>query len=342
MPALNSDFKDYFKILQIDSDADLEVITAAYYALMKKYHPDVSNSKNLDYVKEINEAYEILSDNLKRKNYKNKYNLTTKENQVIIKEVSKEPYFSKRNNLKDIELRLKEKEEELNKKEMSINIKMKFMKEFGSISNNGEVNRRYFDIESLITDFSDLPVKKLGDTIDSINSLKAEKKYVIEKILKGKLSLEKEKLIYEIILKDDIKKFQTIIEGAFKFKNLYFPFFNKILESGIKSFNKKISLMTNDLYFTISSDQRLILVIIDIYKKLFSKEELVELLVMIKNIIEKDKLDKEIRKKVLIKILLIIDELGIKNFFKKFIKSLSSEKDDILKSLLDNYEVAKK
>ena len=53
MAQLKSHFKDYFHILQISPDAENEIITAAYYALMKKYHPDVSQTDNSEKAKLI-------------------------------------------------------------------------------------------------------------------------------------------------------------------------------------------------------------------------------------------------------------------------------------------------
>ena len=58
-------YKNYYKILEVDSSASPEVIEKAYKALAKKYHPDLQeeNQKKSagEKLKEINEAYEILS-----------------------------------------------------------------------------------------------------------------------------------------------------------------------------------------------------------------------------------------------------------------------------------------
>ena len=58
-------YKNYYKILEVDSSASPEVIEKAYKALAKKYHPDLqeeSQKKSAgEKLKEINEAYEILS-----------------------------------------------------------------------------------------------------------------------------------------------------------------------------------------------------------------------------------------------------------------------------------------
>ena len=64
--------KDYYKILQVSPDAAPEVIQMAYKALAKKYHPDL-NPNNADWaqerMKELNEAFEVLSDPEKRATY---------------------------------------------------------------------------------------------------------------------------------------------------------------------------------------------------------------------------------------------------------------------------------
>ena len=57
--------KDYYKILQVAPDASTEVIQMAYKALAKKYHHDVTPGQEeaaQDKMKDVNEAYEILSD----------------------------------------------------------------------------------------------------------------------------------------------------------------------------------------------------------------------------------------------------------------------------------------
>lgn len=61
-------WKDYYKILQVDSSAEKEVIEAAYKKLSLKYHPD-RNSKTGDRMKDLNEAYEVLGDSKRREKY---------------------------------------------------------------------------------------------------------------------------------------------------------------------------------------------------------------------------------------------------------------------------------
>lgn len=61
---------DYYAILQVDPRAEKEVIQAVYRRLAAKYHPDVDPSPGAsERMKQLNAAYEILSDPEKRKAY---------------------------------------------------------------------------------------------------------------------------------------------------------------------------------------------------------------------------------------------------------------------------------
>ncbi len=64
-------FKDYFKILGISKNATDKEIKFAFRKLARKFHPDLNPSENKSEAnfKEINEAYEVLSDPEKKKNY---------------------------------------------------------------------------------------------------------------------------------------------------------------------------------------------------------------------------------------------------------------------------------
>ncbi len=62
---------DYYQVLGVARDADESTIKRAYRQLARKYHPDVAADKKAaeSHFKEINEAYEVLSDAQKRSNY---------------------------------------------------------------------------------------------------------------------------------------------------------------------------------------------------------------------------------------------------------------------------------
>ena len=65
--------KNYYDILQINQNASPEIIEKAYKTLAKKYHPDLQEENNKkeaeEILKEINEAYEILSNSDKKALY---------------------------------------------------------------------------------------------------------------------------------------------------------------------------------------------------------------------------------------------------------------------------------
>jgi len=62
--------RDYYDVLGVQRNASKEEIKKAYRKLARQYHPDVSNAPNAEEkFKEINEAYEVLSDDEKRATY---------------------------------------------------------------------------------------------------------------------------------------------------------------------------------------------------------------------------------------------------------------------------------
>lgn len=63
--------RNYYEILGVSKNASAKDIKKAYYQLAKKYHPD-TNKGDPDSSKkfqEVSEAYEVLSDDIKRKEY---------------------------------------------------------------------------------------------------------------------------------------------------------------------------------------------------------------------------------------------------------------------------------
>lgn len=62
-------FENYYKILNVIDFAEIEVVKASYRALSKKYHPDVNKKVDPSCMIKINEAYEVLSDEDKKREY---------------------------------------------------------------------------------------------------------------------------------------------------------------------------------------------------------------------------------------------------------------------------------
>jgi molecular chaperone DnaJ len=60
--------KDYYSLLGVDKSASKDDIKKAFYKLAAKYHPDKKGGDEAKF-KEINEAYQTLSDEKKRKEY---------------------------------------------------------------------------------------------------------------------------------------------------------------------------------------------------------------------------------------------------------------------------------
>jgi curved DNA-binding protein len=65
------EYKDYYRILGVEKGASEKDVKQAYRRLARKYHPDVNpnNKAAQEKFKEINEAYQVLSDSDKRRKY---------------------------------------------------------------------------------------------------------------------------------------------------------------------------------------------------------------------------------------------------------------------------------
>ena len=79
--------KNYYDILQVNRNASPEIIEKAYKTLAKKYHPDLQTEENKkqaeEILKEINEAYDTLSNAEKKQVYDASLNEEEKQKQSI-------------------------------------------------------------------------------------------------------------------------------------------------------------------------------------------------------------------------------------------------------------------
>ncbi len=73
--------KDYYAVLGIDITATPEAVKAAYRKLASKYHPDKSKAPNASQkFREVQEAYETLSQSERRQSYDDKRRSSLLEN----------------------------------------------------------------------------------------------------------------------------------------------------------------------------------------------------------------------------------------------------------------------
>ena len=95
--------KDYYNILGVSEDCTLQELKSAYRKLARKWHPDIAGNTYITKFKEINEAYEILSNKEKKTEYdklKKYYNYSSSPNKTkqTNKNVNVSPENTKKNN----------------------------------------------------------------------------------------------------------------------------------------------------------------------------------------------------------------------------------------------------
>ena len=101
--------KNYYEILEVNKRASKEVIEKAYKVLVKKYHPDLYTGNSKQYaekkLKEINEAYSVLTDEFMKEQYD--VELERQEQKALY-----EKYNNQNNNTKKIKNKKEGKERE--------------------------------------------------------------------------------------------------------------------------------------------------------------------------------------------------------------------------------------
>lgn len=82
--------KNFYEVLEVSENASQEVIDKAYRTLAKKYHPDIQPVNKLFWaetkLKELNEAYEVLSNPSSREKYNLKIGLDSNDNFAMYSE----------------------------------------------------------------------------------------------------------------------------------------------------------------------------------------------------------------------------------------------------------------
>jgi len=65
-----TDFKGYYALLEVSRNATTDQIRQSFRRLARQYHPDVSKHPQAEaQFKDLNQAYEVLSDSDKRRRY---------------------------------------------------------------------------------------------------------------------------------------------------------------------------------------------------------------------------------------------------------------------------------
>lgn len=89
--------KNYYEILQVSNKADKDTISKVYKYLIKKNHPDLFSGEEKKQaeikVTILNEAYEVLSNDIKRKEFDEEleyYTLASKNSSPILKNLQEE------------------------------------------------------------------------------------------------------------------------------------------------------------------------------------------------------------------------------------------------------------
>ena len=151
--------KNYYQILEVHPKARKEVIQASYRVLAKFYHPDSDNG-NKEIMLDVNEAYEVLTSESKRKAYDEKYNagqydgVVSLEMQALMRELNiKEKEILRREKV------LLEKEERLNtmrekeKKAKKIKKDIELEDKVGALCEDATpLNKKYSYLKDIISE----------------------------------------------------------------------------------------------------------------------------------------------------------------------------------------------
>lgn len=121
--------KNYYEILGVTPDSEFFEVKTAYRKLARKFHPDINKAPDsIKKFKDIQEAYETLSDNQKRKNYNmvNGYYTTPKNKRTEEKECApqSEPLKNKQASYSE------RKDENLSEKQQNSDSNVRYRQKF--------------------------------------------------------------------------------------------------------------------------------------------------------------------------------------------------------------------
>lgn len=93
--------ENLYEILQVSKKASKEVIEKSYKTLAKKYHPDIAKNKEKaeEMMKKINNAYDILGDEFKRKEYDQQLQTETINNSYNYNQTTQTKYNQSSNTM---------------------------------------------------------------------------------------------------------------------------------------------------------------------------------------------------------------------------------------------------
>lgn len=184
--------KNYYDILQVNQNASPEIIEKAYKTLAKKYHPDLQPEENKkqaeEILKDINEAYEILSNPISKADYDN----TLKERYV-----SEEDYESLYNQNEA----LKSKLNNIYQQEKNINNRN---------INNENINYQKNNINDNLKKQEELFIKQQAENLKYQEELQRAREKAYHDAYIQDLKNRGYKIKYKKTFKDYLKGFITI------------------------------------------------------------------------------------------------------------------------------------
>lgn len=204
-------FKDYYQILGVSIDSSQEEIKKSYHQKARQYHPDKYSSKDIsqsqkdfyeEKFKDISEAYEILGNIRKRRQYNIDYEYFTNQSEEVSEEVNQEKNSKFKDNIKDAYEKVKSEEKKKSFYKRHEKLNRKIAKEFAS------------DCETLAEEVAFCvgsgTLHVFYETFYQLNKLKLKKEDNLAKfIIRNRLFFTT--ILCSVILGNVYSNFQTII-----------------------------------------------------------------------------------------------------------------------------------